>query len=480
MHSSGSCLVFALALTFSINLQAQTTRLDILPDTALPFTLNNFYFLVEKYHPVARQAGLLSQFAQQEIRMARGNFDPRVEFQLLTKNFDDKEYYNKLSTSIKFPTYFPVDPSVGIDRNRGEFLNPENFIPSQYNYQQFYAGVSIPLGRGLLTDDRRIAVQQANLFQEMTEAEQIKIINKLLLDAAKDYWQWYYSYYNYRLLNQSIQLADEVFNRVKLNVDLGESSVIDSVQAKITLQQRLVEQREALLEFQNMGIDLSTYLWDSLGNPLQLSPQWAPAWQVDPFDLTARDIEVLVEQARVNHPELRKVNVKLRQLENERRLAAEYLKPVANVSYYMLNQPFGTGSNSSFSPFEDYKLGLDFYFPLLIRKERAKLSQTRYKITSMQWEQDLLERQIVNEINTVHNEMVATRTILLQQQGIVSDYERLLQAEIINLENGESDLFKINIQQEKLIQSQNKFIKLKSDYEKQKALLFWAAGTFNP
>jgi hypothetical protein len=39
---------------------------------------------------------------------------------------------------------------------------------------------------------------------------------------------------------------------------------------------------------------------------------------------------------------------------------------------------------------------------------------------------------------------------------------------LINLENGESDLFKINIQQEKLIQSKSKLVKLTSEMEKQK------------
>jgi hypothetical protein len=54
-----------------------------------------------------------------------------------------------------------------------------------------------------------------------------------------------------------------------------------------------------------------------------------------------------------------------------------------------------------------------------------------------------------------------------------------LKAEILNLENGESDLFKINIQQEKLIQSQSKLLKLMADYEKLKATLYWAAGVRN-
>jgi hypothetical protein len=64
-----------------------------------------------------------------------------------------------------------------------------------------------------------------------------------------------------------------------------------------------------------------------------------------------------------------------------------------------------------------------------------------------------------------------------QQRDMVRNYERLLEAELLNLEQGESDLFKINVQQEKLILSQTKWLKLLAEFEKQKAYLYWAAGT---
>ncbi|MEQ9413492.1 MAG: TolC family protein, partial [Cyclobacteriaceae bacterium] len=188
--------------------------LFVLPDSIKPFTIENFYSLILQNHPIAKQSALLTDVARQEIRMARGNFDPKLEAQLLTKNYNDQEYYSIVNGSLKFPTIFPVDPVIGVERNRGNYLNPERYIDNEFNYQQFYAGISIPLGRGLITDDRRAALRQADLFKELTEAEQVKLINKLLLEAAKEYWQWYNAYYNYRLLNQSVVIAEEIFRRV--------------------------------------------------------------------------------------------------------------------------------------------------------------------------------------------------------------------------------------------------------------------------
>jgi outer membrane protein TolC len=481
-----SLLRISFILFIALNCKATTAQslvstdsLFVLPDSVKVFTIENFYTLILQNHPVAKQIGLLSETVRQEIRMARGNFDPKLEAQFLTKNYNNLEYYSILNGSLKFPTKFAFDPMVGVEQNKGDNLNPERYIGNEFNYQQFYAGVSLPLGRGLITDDRRAALRQANLFSEMTEAEQVKLLNKLLLDAAKEYWEWYHAYYNYRLLNRSVAIAEEIFKRVNVNYEFGEAAQIDTIQAKITWQQRLIEQREAFVNYQNTGIRLSTFLWDSLSNPLQLDRQWAPVLQPEPWILTSAGLEELSNQAKVNHPDLQKLNVKVRQLEVERKLNAEYLKPQLNLNYYLLNQPFDPEGNTSFTATENYKLGIDLSFPVFLRKERSKLAQTKVKLTTTQLDLTLTEREIINEITSSYNQLVNLQTIINQQHDMMMGYERLLNAELLNLEQGESDLFKINIQQEKLIQSQTKWLKLLAEFEKQKAFLYWAAGVRN-
>ena len=447
-------------------------------DSVHPFTLENFYELILQNHPTARQADLLSDVARQEIRLARGNFDPRLEAQILSKTLEGKQYYDIFGASLKFPTALPFDPSIGIDRNQGPYLNPERYINDQFNYKQLYAGISLPLGRGLMTDERRTALRQAELFQEMTEADQVKMINKLLLDAAKTYWDWFYSYYNYRLLQRSVAISGEIFARIKTSYSLGEASVIDTVQAKITWQQRLIEQQEALLDFQNSGLELSTMLWDSLGNPLELDLKWVPVLASEHLALNTGDLQVLAENARINHPELKKIEVKIHQLEAERRLAVENLKPRLNLNYYAINQPINTEGGVSFAFYDNYKLGIDFSFPLYLRKERSKVALTKLEISTTRYEQSLAEREIINDLTATFNQLTNLRSIMANQQEMVLNYERLLEAELLNLEQGESDLFKINVQQEKLIQAQTKWTKLLAENEKQKAYLYWAAGAY--
>ncbi len=448
-----------------------------LPDTVKPLSLDSFYLLVVRHHPVAKQAALLSDVARQEIRLARGNFDPKLETEFLLKHYNDSEYYRLFNGSVKFPTRSPVSPVVGLERNKGEHLNPENYISSEYNYQQMYAGISIPLGQGLLTDERRTALKQAELFGNMMEVEQIKMINKLLLDAAKDYWQWYYSYYNYRLASNTTFVVEEIFRRVKMNYAGGEAAPVDTIQSKIALIERRVIKQEAFVELKNATAKISTYLWDSLMNPVDLPMKFAPITATE-LALSINTLEELMNHAKVNHPELRKANFKLEQLELERRLASEYMKPKLDVSYYMLNQPFNPEGFSRSVPLdENYKLGIDFSIPLFLRKERAKVAQTRLKISQATYDRDLATRQIINDINTAYNFLLANGAVLQQQQLMVANYYSLMNAEFLNLENGESDLFKINIQQEKLFTAQSKLIKVLAEYEKQKAILYWSAGS---
>jgi outer membrane protein TolC len=444
-----------------------------LPDSVISFSIDEFYKIILEHHPVVKQARLLNEVALQEIRLARGAFDPKLEFFWDKKEFQNKTYFDRMDGRVYFPSQFPVNPKIGWQQNRGSQLNPSEILPGD---RQLYAGFEFPVGRGLITDERRAALQQAKLYQNIAAADQIKLINKILLEAAKDYWNWYHAYYNYRLINRGVTIASEIFRRVRVNAVNGEAAPVDTVQAKITLQTRLVEQQEAILNFQNSGIMISNYLWNEAGEPLDLALRVAPLLGPEDVALSLQTISSLTEQARQNHPELVKFRNKIGQLQVDRQLAREWLKPRLDLNYALLTDP---STPTQFNPLDDYKFGVDFSFPILLRKERSKLELTNIKIRGTEFDQQQTEREIVNEINAVFNEIVNTGVIIRQQGEMVDLYDRLLRAELLNLENGESDLFKINIQQEKLIESQSKFLKMQSLYEKAKAALYWAAGVQN-
>ncbi len=73
--------------------QGALDSLFILPDTITTFSIENLYASMLEHHPIVKQTRLLGEMAQQEVRLARGAFDPKLESRLNLKEFDNKEYY---------------------------------------------------------------------------------------------------------------------------------------------------------------------------------------------------------------------------------------------------------------------------------------------------------------------------------------------------------------------------------------------------
>ncbi len=467
-------VLLSIFIVFFQKIQAQQEQ-----DTTTVLEFDEYYRLVLANHPVVKQAELLTQQAAQELRLARGGFDPKLEGSWSFKDFNETEYYNILDVSLKIPVWFPIDPKVGVERNRGTYLNNERFISPTTDNRQIYAGIAVPIGQGLFIDQRRATMRQAQLMQDMAEADQVKEINKILLTAAKDYWEWYFAYNNYVLMQRSITIAQDIYDRTKMAFEYGEAAAMDTVQAKITLLQRVTAFQEANIERIKASLRLSLNLWDPNGAPLDLEDNVRP----EDMDFSAfnRDLlDQLVEMARQNHPEILKLDLKNRSLLVERDLARENLKPRLDVNYFLLDQPISPGGEQNgIAVGDNYKVGVDFAFPIFLRKERAKLNQTRLKLTDNRFQRDFVEREIINDINGQFNAVLTTEIIMAQQEEMVNNYEVILQAEQLNLENGESDLFEINVQIEKLIDSQSKLLKLRSDYQKNIMNLYWAAGITN-
>lgn len=466
VRNSGLCLMLILV---SVVGYSQNTD-------SIIFTFEQFYSQVINHHPIAKQAALLTEQASQEVRIARGSFDPKIEAGWNRKFFSDTPYYDKRQWTVKIPTLLSLDLQAGVEQNEGQYLNPENFISEKTDNKQVFAGVTVPLGKGLFIDDRRAVLRKAQVFQEMSEVEQVKEINKLLLVAAKDYWDWYDAYNNYRYLEQAILIADEILERTKLAYNNGELAAVDTIQAFISYQRRIIDFQQAEVEKIKASLQLSIHLWDIQGQPLVLQENAIPESVVEQRH-SQEELEQLLKLARANHPDIKKLELKSDELQIEERLARENLKPRLDVGYYLLDQPFtpeGDRENISFR--DNYKVGAQFSFPLLLRKERAKLNLIQMKLLNNNFARDYREREIINEVNASYVTLRNFSAIVTTQKNMVRAYEAIVNAERLNMQLGESDLFKMNIQIDKLVESQSKLVKLLSTYKKNEAFLYWAAG----
>ncbi|MCU0451407.1 MAG: TolC family protein [Bernardetiaceae bacterium] len=417
---------------------------------------------------------MLNENARQEIRLARGGFDPKLNGGLDFKEFANTLYYRQWTGEIKAATITGLEIKAGYEQIGGVYINPRDLTPGA---GLMYVGVGVPLGQGLLIDARRAALREAQYGQSIAEAERIKLINKVILQATKDYWAWYAAHNSLRIAQEGLDLADFRYRAVVERMKFGDLPGIDTTQALATLQERQIALNDAQVAFTNARLILSNHLWSEEGTALELLPNNVPTPNLNELSREL-PLEELLSFARANHPELVKLNFKLKQQAINRRLAAEMLKPVFNVNYNLLTQ--------TISPFQDqipgaflrnnYKLGLEFAMPLFMRKERAKLAQANIKIEQTEFERTQAMREIDNYLQASYNELLNLRQQLRIQESMVNQYQVLRDGEEERFQLGESSLILVNIQETKLLEGKQKLVDFQFKFAKARAELLWAAG----
>jgi outer membrane protein TolC len=443
------------------------------------FRMDDFYAQIIRYHPVARQANLLGEKAKQELRIARGLLDPTVNSKFYRKELGGTNYYTLWDNTLKIPVWYGTDIKAGFERNSGVNVNGENLTPSE---GLTYVGISVPLGQGLIIDERRSTIRQAQLMVNLAEAERLSMINKLLLQAGKDYIDWMFAYNRWQLLSQGYDLAKFRFEAVKERVLQGDLSGIDSVEAKIEVQNRRVMMRQAEVEYRNASLIVSNHLWTENNTPVEVTDNMTPAEPEAVNTLLQLDtLQELLEMAQTNHPDLVKQRLKLDQLNIERRFVADKFKPKLNLEYNIIQKGF-TLDGQSFSETHlsnNYKFGASFSFPIFLRNERGKLQLTTLKITETNLGLQQSGREIVNNVQAAYNDLVALNEQVDLQEEMVGNSQTMRDGEQELFNNGESSLFMINSREMSLINNQLKLYEFKAKYAKARITLQWAAGNMN-
>ncbi|WP_162051558.1 TolC family protein [Pontibacter pamirensis] len=445
-------------------------------DTIQALTLRDFHRLILQHHPVASQAALLTEQARQELRMARGMLDPVISSNVYRKEYNGKEYYNLWSNTLRIPTWFGPELIAGYDQTQGQYLSPEAITPER---GLSYAGIAVPLAQGLFIDERRAIIRQADLMQGIAEAERVKLINKLLLQATKDYWDWLLYFREMQLYEEALELASFRLQGVRIRVQEGDLAAIDTVEALVAVQDRLVMLQQAQLAYNNTRLMVATHLWGPDQVPLELQESTIPALIGSELTSLPQDsVQQLLVIAKANHPDLRKLSLKGQQLEVEQRFAANKLLPKLNAEYNVLQSDFYLNSDVLERQHmgANYKLGVSFSMPLFLREARGKLQLTRAKQQANSLELIQTVREVENNLLAAFNEWQALEEQIRLQELMVENAEALRNGEVIRFQNGESSLFLVNAREVKLMEAQLKLYALRAKYAKAKTTLYWSAG----
>ncbi len=427
---------------------------------------------VSDWHPVAIQARLITAAASAEQMKAAGSFDPKLYYALQQKQFDGKDYFKTLNTGINIPLWFGVDIKTGYEKNTGIYLNPENKVP---NNGLASAQISLALGQGLMTDERRTAVRQAQVLSQLSILEVRNALNELLYKSGKAYLDWQLAEKNLKTLRQAYAVATQRYEAVKKSVQWGDRAAMDTLEAFIQQQDRWVSLQQAELEVQNKRLQLSVFIWKENNQPVQIPVTVFPDEKMDAAITANLIAQFRQDDARqlADHPYLGMFTYKIRQLNLEQKLKREKLKPVLNLQY----SPLTPADKWNFGFQDNYKWGITASFPVFLRKERAELRLTKIKLENTKLEREYKVKSFEIGIRSQINEYLNYENQITVYQSNVNGYEKLYWAERKLYEIGESSLFMVNAREQSFMTAQLKLNELINKQNKAALELEYATGS---
>jgi outer membrane protein TolC len=417
-------------------------------------------------HPLAEQYNLLPAMGEAGILTAKGAFDPVLGASYYRKEFAEKLYYDQVNPYLVQPLGpLGMDVQVGMEANRGGFLNPENNTPLS---GLAYGGIRIPLLRGMFMDQRRARLQMSYLDKEKFELERIKLFNELVYEGLKSYWTWSKSAMKVELLREVLRNNEIVLEGIVAAYEQGDRPAIDTLESfqqfqRITLQynremriwNQSMNQLSRHLFSEDMVNQLEAY-FKAAGNPI--TEEFTAAKAYTPQTLNLLGMDNYLDQ----HPNLRGIAIEAERLGIDEKFLKEQFKPRLDLNYNFLFQTDRNPLEQALLT-DNYKAGLSFQFPLLLRTERGRMQ--RLKI-----EQNLNDLDYVDEKALVSFQVEAEWFALdnLNEQvrlieGIARDAQVLYEAELIKFSMGESSVFLVNTRELQFLNAQMQMIDLKAE-----------------
>ncbi len=356
-------------------------------------TYDEYLGYVKKFHPLVKSANLNISNAQANLMMARGGFDPKIEVDFDKKQFKNTEYYSILNSSFKIPTWYGIEIKAGFDNSEGIYLNPENTLPNQGLTS---LGITVPLGQGLVINQRMADLRKAKIQMQLSQSERKLQAILVLYDASVAYFNWKRNFSEVQLYENYLKNAEIRMKGVSSLILNGDKPAIDSVEANIIVRNRKLSLEDSQLKLAKSKLELATFLWLENNVPLELQDDIIPEKELNTtVKESLKTNELLQDNPSLeNHPKINALQSKIGILDVERKLKSNSLLPKIDLGYHYLSEP----SSFNDSNLNDYKVGVNFSFPLFLRKERGSLKIAKFKIQDTQFELDLERIQLKNKI----------------------------------------------------------------------------------
>lgn len=425
--------------------------------TAQEFTLAAFLKQVAQNHPFIKQTHLKVNQAIAKILKAKGTLDPKIFLDKNQKEFQKKAYFNQNQISLKIPTRWGVAFKTFYEKNMGIFLNPTDKTPKKGLYG---VGISVPLARGFLNNQRITDIKKAQLFRKQSLAKQQMMINQIFYEAIVSYVDWIFAEKNLKVYKESLENAEERLENVRKNFKAGDKSALDTLETHVFWNNQFLAYEKAKLNLIQKKIDVSNFLWSENAAPLQLTNATKVALETLQNIQNILDIEEMDWNTTLeNHPKIQDLDLKSKSIALSKKLALNQMLPKIDLQYNLLSE------YKNFSPEfsnEQYKWGLKISMPLFLRKQRGAFKIANYKLQEIFFEKKQVQNVLSNKAKRLQANIKSYKMQFQIAKKNAKGYEKLTQAETRKMFLGESNVFTVNYRATKSIESNLKWIVLEN------------------
>ena len=313
-------------------------------------------------------------------------------------------------------------------------------------------------------------------YVEYYSAEKNVQLNGLLFEASLKYFDWLFSLKQVQLNNYFLYLAKQRLIGIESLANIGERAAVDTIEAAIFYQSRLLDFQGSQIESQKHINDLVIFNWQNNSAPVFASYQ--PQDSLDTyFEKAKSSLVKRLYQDSANNPMIAKYSSMQTILEIDNKLKREMIKPKLNANYNFLS--YNPNSYSPVYSQNNYKWGVDLSFPLLLRTSRNEYKMA--KLTSQNNSFELANKS--NELDFKINALKQTIGVLLEQlqnaERSARYSKQLVEAEKLKFDNGESSLFILNARESKWLESELKLSEYRLKFIKTVLNVTYLKGNLN-
>lgn len=351
----------------------------------------------------------------------------------------------------------------------------------------FGASGGVELAQPLLRDFGRLVTERPIIQARLASGQSREIFEQqvanLLLDVESAYWDLVESREQLNVAQQSLELARELHERNRIQVDVGTLAPIELVQSEATIAIR----QEDIINAQALLGDASDRILQLLNLRAAMAEGLTVEARTDPETPAVEiDVDRAIQTALAERPEIRQQQLQVERFEVDSAFFRNQKLPVADlVVGYDANANAGqlrgdlgvpiTVRNEDLTDafgdvfdreFTGWSIGLTLAMPLQNRAARAQSAIADLDLEQGRTVLERLELDVATEVRSAARAVRTAEQQIESAQASVRLQERNLEAEQRRYENGMSTSFRVTEIQEDLTAARSRLVSAITSYRR--------------